>query len=880
MDTNAQLAIPLGTPDTTRATVGGKGQSLSRMVNEGLPVPIGFLITTNAYQAFVDTNELQPVIARWIADASCQEEGIHEAAEGIRSAFQQAVIPAEVSESIREIYDSIFQSQLPVAVRSSATAEDLPTSSFAGQQDTYLNINEFVDLLDSVRSCWASLWSARAIKYRSQLGIDQESVAMGVVVQQMIPAEVSGILFTANPVTGARDELVVNSSVGLGEAIVSGNVTPDEFVIDRQSLEIKSSRIGAKETKTVSLSDQGTGSKSVSLSQRNESSIDPNALAKLGELCLAVEYLFENVPQDIEWAIAAGKTWILQSRPITNLPPAPLNDVVWEPPHPGAKLIRRQVVENMPEPLSPLFDDLYLQHGLEKAIDQFMKDWKMRIDVGVFVERPFFLTVNGYAYSRANYRFSWRLIPALPRIVFAYLWVIPNLLRGLADRWRDEELPVYLDTIEKWNKVDVHEASSNDLLDGICELADSDAYYWFKVSIMVGAAKVTDGLLHRYLQSWLMPGKLTSGAFLIGFQSKTMEAQAALESIARKIQASPPLRQLFRSVPSNAVMVQLAQHPDGTTIIHDLENYLRDYGHQVYNLDFAAPTLAEDPVSVIRGLQALVNADSFDSLAKQASLVKERDELVHKTEKSVGPIRRWMFRRFLRWAQNCGPGREEALFYMGAAWGPLRCLAKELGERLVSDGFLRQSEDLYFLRHDEIRQAIREKEDKTKLIELVIQRRDLWEARQRLHPPGMIPDGEKWKIGPFNMTAWATQKKNEDTVGTLDGFPVSPGVIRAPATVILSPDDFQHMKPDTILVCPTTTPAWTPLFAQAAGLVTDIGGILAHGSIVAREYGIPAVLGTGNATRRIATGDVITVNGDQGTVELEKTMDEQNEVHS
>lgn len=236
-----------------------------------------------------------------------------------------------------------------------------------------------------------------------------------------------------------------------------------------------------------------------------------------------------------------------------------------------------------------------------------------------------------------------------------------------------------------------------------------------------------------------------------------------------------------------------------------------------------------------------------------------------------GPLRRWLFRKLLRWAQIYGPHREEALFFVGAAWPALRCLALELGKRLVEVGTLSSPDDVFYLSSSELEQACQERSKNQALpdhMQLAIDRRELREARKRLHPPGMVPPKARWKIGPFDLSVFETQMRNEDESNSLNGFAVSPGRVTAAASVILSPADFDKMVPGTILVCATTTPAWTPLFALAKGLVTDIGGILAHGSIVAREFGIPAVMGTGNITQRVVSGQQITVDGDSGTVTI------------
>lgn len=869
---SSQTVVPLESAGASLASVGGKGCSLAKLAAKGLPVPDGFFVSTTAYQDFVAAHGLQVSILQTLDAATLQDAAsLRLVSETIQSLFEAATIPQETSDAVSHAYAALGEDQPPVAVRSSATAEDLPGFSFAGQQETFLNVCGEPALLEAIRRCWASLWTARAIGYRERMGIDQPSVAMGVVVQVMVPADVSGILFTANPSTGDRSELVVNASYGLGEAVVGGQVTPDTFVLDRASFEPKQTLIGAKEEMIVAAGEQGTLTQPVDDGNRSQPSLSPELLSQLAALCMTVEQLFDHLPQDIEWAVSDGKCWLLQARPITNLPPPPLLDVTWDPPSKGARLIRRQVVENMPQPLSPLFEDVYLGVSLERATDQFLRNMGLKLKIEDFVERPFFLTVNGYAYCRGSYRLSWRLLRHIPNFIRTYVVVLPKMLRNLEANWRDKALPAYRQAIEQSNSIDVDAASDEELFEGIRSLSAADALYWFAVSIVVGGAKITDGLLNRFLTSRLVPGQLTSGMFLRGFKSKSLEAQTELEAIARTIQTDASLQALMLNTPAADLVEALRLAPTGQNVAESIDEYFGRYGHQVYNLDFVEPPLIEDPTSVLLSLKALIGSKQFDTPARQSEFVKQRDALIEKTSDSLGPLRRWLFRKFLRWAQNFGPCREEALFYMGAAWTTLRRLAFELGRRLAAVGTLGRPDDVFFLEAAELQEVCSARATGTPRTDFkrrAEQRRELREARKTLHPPGNIPVGSRWKMGPIDMSVWETQKRNTDDAQTLDGFAVSPGRVSGQATVIHSPADFHEMRPDTILVCPTTTPAWTPLFAQARGLVTDIGGILAHGSIVAREYGIPAVLGTGNATRRITSGQQITVDGDAGTVSI------------
>jgi pyruvate,water dikinase len=844
--TGLAVVVPLAAPEATLEQVGGKGAALANLATAGFPVPPGFQITTAAYREFVAENGLQADISAALRDVIHDDPtSLQHTSSLIRDAFLAGVIPELIAAKIATAYTALGEPA--VAVRSSATAEDLPGLSFAGQQETLLNVQGGAALRDAVRRCWASLWTDRAIGYRRQMNVPSDDVAMAVVVQQMIPAEMAGVLFTANPTTGDRGKLVIEAAPGLGEALVSGEVTPESYVIDRERLEATASGEAGPEGRLLT----------------------PAVLRDLAELGLRVENHFDGVPQDIEWAIADGKTWLLQARPITNLPAASLANVRWESPLPGATWVRRQVVEHMPEPLSTLFADLYLDQGLQESIRRVGQVMGLEDDFAAFIDGPFFITVNGYGYSRANFNVNWKTSLLLLK------WMVQGpvmIFRQGVAQWRDGGLPQYLAVIARWQDVDPATASDEELLQGIRELAIADAIYWFSAALVIGAAKVSDALLEGILPKIAPSRDLHSGQFLRGFPSPMLQAEADLDAIAARVRASSELREVVANTPADRLLVALPQTPDGEAVRDGLREYFARYGHQIYNLDFVAPTLVESPLPVLLALKALVREPGQEALSRQRTVARERDRLTVEVADTLDPLRRFVFTHVVKWAQGFAPYREEALFFVGAAWPLLRRFAQELGERLARAGTLDSAGDVYFLDSGELKRAITDRAagvPQRDLAALARERRELREARKRLHPPAAVPPESGMRVGKIDLSERETQRRNAAGATTLRGFAVSPGQVTAPASVILSPEDFDQMEPGTILVCPTTTPAWTPLFAQARGLVTDIGGILAHGSIVAREFGIPAVMGTGNATQRIANGQQITVDGSAGTVELE-----------
>src|SRR5271157_1536020 len=312
------LVLPLADASATLSQVGGKGASLARMAAAGLPVPPGFHITTAAYRRFVMEHELQEKILSAVsAVAADQQAQLEEASKQIASLFAQSAMPDDIAEAIRRAYAELGGDDLPVAVRSSATAEDLPELSFAGQQETYLNMHGAAMVLEAVKRCWASLWTARAIGYRARNGIAQEEVSLAVVVQELVPADAAGILFTANPLTGARDQVMINAAWGLGEAIVGGQVTPDTVVVEKASGAITTQEITEKDVMTVR-TQSGTHEELVPADRRTRPVLSPAQAAKLARTGVQIEDLYGQ-PMDIEWALHNGRVYVLQARPITAL---------------------------------------------------------------------------------------------------------------------------------------------------------------------------------------------------------------------------------------------------------------------------------------------------------------------------------------------------------------------------------------------------------------------------------------------------------------------------------------------------------------------------------------------------------------------------------
>jgi len=843
--------------DINLANCGGKGNAMAELARAGFPVPPGFCVTVGAYSAFTQAHGIATFIQQLLSKTAIEDlTQLHDAAQQIQAQFAAHAHNAAFTVQLRDAYMDLGGG--PVAVRSSATAEDLPDQSFAGQHDSYLNISGFDALAEHIKRCWASLWNAHAISYRHQAGIGQQDIAMAVIVQRMIPADVSGVLFTTDPQGLNAQNMVLDATAGLGDALVGGETEADHYIISRTQHEVQEHKPGNTTSPTLS----------------------PNQVKALAAVGQQVEEEFEGTPQDIEWAIADDTVWVLQSRPITTLAEHRLS---WEAPYPGAQLIRRQVVENMPAPLSPLFETLYLGRALDQAMDNMLEIMGLPVDIDEYVTRPLFITVNGYGYCRYDFHANWGVLRQLPRIISWYVRRLPGWLKTLVPNWQTQGLPGYLQQIETWRQQDPGRLNDQSLWQGIQALTQADAEYWFQITLVMGVAKVSEGALAGFLRSRLMrraAADTHAGELLRGFDSPTLAAQKNLAGLAAQVQLHHELAQLVSNSRAADLMAVLgaAKHVQGAAeLLSGLERHLQQHGHLVYNLDFAEPTQAEQPTPILLALQSLVGEQApLQSLeTRQANLRQASETLRSNLRIRLGPLRRRIFNTLLGWAEGYAPHREHALHYMGAAWPVLRGLAHELGQRLANAGYLHSAADIYFLRAEEIQQWLDAADEARPeaFAQLVSERRALRQLQRRTHPPGRVPVDVRFKIGPMDITryleTWETQKRNPSGAGRLSGFAVSPGQITGPASVIHDPADFELMQPHSILVCPTTTPAWTPLFSQATALVTDIGAPLAHGSIVAREYGIPAVLGTGNATRLVKSGQRINVDGSRGIVIIE-----------
>ena len=856
MTAETPLVVPLSSCSAADLeSVGGKGANLGELISAGFAVPDGFVVTTAAYDAAVAGTSLVELAA----------QGDH---SGVRQLFETVELPAGLTDRIRSGYAELGEPA--VAVRSSATTEDLPDASFAGQQDTYLNVQGADALLAAIRRCWASLWGERAGAYRAQHAADVQP-RIAVVVQRLVVADVAGVMFTANPANGRREQTVITAAWGLGEAVVGGLVEPDEFVVERAPSAAGGApptpgrgvettvrrRIAAKKVRTV-VTDQGSTQQPTPPELVHSPTLTDAQARELAALGDRVQNHFGR-PQDIEWVLSDGAFQLVQARPITALP-KPTGDVPtdWPIPREDCLYFRASIVEQLPDPLTPLFADL-IRPAVPNGLQGLMRDLSPRT-ADLDVDFP---TINGYAYyaySKKTMNSLWGLTPYAIRKLTNKDFVIT--------RWRDRALPAYRASVARWEQ-DATQLPAATLLTAVRELLGAGCRYYTNVQMVIPMAATTE-LTWTGLYDSVLRGSAQASEFLIGFDSTPILAEKSLYRLAQWCRGVPGLAAGLSGLHDVPEQAPAGVDEAGWAQFRDrLAEHLDTYGHTLYNLDFANPVPADDPGLVLEALKHALSGRSTDPVARQARLVERRSLIIQELMDRLDPVRRTLARGSLAAAQRWAPIREDALAAMGLAWPTMRRFLAELGGRLVQAGALERPDEVYWLTAAEADASASALDDGSLTLADrtadVARRRTAWRGQALATPPQYLPEIAWMGLMEDMMPAHTGDQSGP----VLKGTGGSGGRVTATARVLAGPEDFAAFQPGEILVAPITTPAYTPLFALAAGVVTDIGGVLSHGSIVAREYGIPAVLGTAAATKRIATGDVITIDGGTSTVRLD-----------
>ena len=850
------FVLTLSDTQAVLETVGGKGMSLAKMINADLPVPDGFHITTEAYRQFITSNKLQTRIINALKDVDTTLPASLETASTIISRFfAESKIPNDIATAITTAYNTLnnrkssIENRKSVAVRSSATAEDLPEASFAGQQETFLNIHGEQALLEAVKKCWASLWTARAIAYRIKNNIDQNTVALAVVVQEMVFAEAAGIMFTANPVNGNRDEVVINAAWGLGEAIVSGAVTPDTLTVDKQKGRVIRRETAEKTIMTVR-TESGVREEPVPDPLKKKVVLTNAQARELTRYGVQIESLYK-IPMDIEWTLANKKFAIVQARPITSLQEM----LEWKIPLPKAVLARGSFAEFVPEPISPLFATLAVPIARQSTMN-------LMSQFGVTGENNYiFEVLNDYVY--VGFVFTPKLTWQMLKATFLLFGPIMKTARQRAVTAREE----FLGTIQKWQTRELTTLTPSELLNGVREIFTETAkFYNMAQSGTIPTSMMSELFFTKFYDVLIKRKSDPEGSkFLFGTENHSLRSEKALFDLTMWIKEQPGLADYLMDTSTDefcaALRSDLKPIPALTEFSSRFDSYLREFGHAVYDLDFSKPVPADSPAPLFETMKVYLSGKN-NPYERQRIALERSEQAVERISKRLDPLRRKYFIKLLKQAQDSAPLRENSIADMGLGHPQIRRMLSELGKRLLIGGAINCADDIYWLEENELdlSAALLEKGEALKSFFADVEKRKAkWEAMRHITPPTTLP-----------KVSWMSKffADNEQKGNTIKGFGASAGKVTARACVMLGPEDFSKMHAGDVIVAGITTPSWTPLFARASAIVTDIGGPLSHSSIVAREYGIPAVLATGVATRRIQDGSRITVDGSVGIVSL------------
>jgi phosphohistidine swiveling domain-containing protein len=874
--------------------VGGKALNLGIMSAARLPVPTGFCVTTAAYRLVI-ADRLDDLMGK-LADAT-DPGAVAAAAEEARRRVLAVEVSEQLGTAITDRYHALGANPLerpgePVAVRSSATAEDLAYASFAGQQDTYLNVVGAAALLDAVRRCWASLWTDRAVSYRNANAVDHRSVTLAVVVQRMIDATAAGVMFTANPITGTRHETVIDASPGLGEAVVSGAVNPDHFVVNTLDRSIVTRRLGDKRMMITSRPGGGTELHELT-SGASDACLDDEQVLQLVDLGQRVQRQY-GAPQDTEWALdSGGSFWLTQARPITTLYPLIRTD------RPGLRVFMcLSLAQGLTRPITPMGiaairligssvatevkmppseplagpaamhapgQRLFLD--LTSALRNRVGRRAMLAAFGVMeartatvlkrlAERPEFSIIETRDHTVLRHIAGALIRNKVPLRAIAGL-INPNLAyRGLAATERRLRqaltLPANATASQRLDLVEQR-------LGRLFLLMPRTVAYAVGGLLMLAASR-------RLLGDVAQPGELQE--VLRGLpHNVTTEMDLELWGLTQQIRDDEPSRAAFTTSAVPDLLQRYRQRSLPPVAQRGLQSFLRRYGHRaVAEIDVGMPRWSDDPshlLGVISNYLRL-NTDDLDPVAQFHAGQAKAEAMITSLTTRLGERSRLRSRLVgwtLRRVRQLVGLRESPKFLLIVALATMREHLKVIGRQLAATKVIDQVDDVFFLDLGEVRRGLSGED----MQHLVAEHREAYERElKRRHIPRLLlSDGTE-------PEAVATEDARADgarTDGALAGSPASTGTVTARARVVLDPVG-AHLEPGEILVAPSTDPGWTPLFLTAGGLVMEMGGSNSHGAVVAREYGIPAVVGVPEATHKIETGQLITVDGAAGLVSL------------
>ncbi|MGN0342718.1 MAG: PEP/pyruvate-binding domain-containing protein [Roseburia sp.] len=787
-------------------TAGGKGANLGEMTRAGIPVPPGAVLTVQAYQRFMEYNEID----------------VSNKPDEVRNAILIGNMPEDVQEEIAAFYRGLGENAR-VAVRSSATAEDLEDASFAGQQETFLNVQGEDMLINSIKACYASLWGERAVSYRKEKGYNTQPVALAAVIQCMVESEVAGVLFTQNPAGGKENEMLINSSYGLGEAVVSGAVSPDEVICARDG-HIISRVIGSKETKVV-YGQKQTVTVPVEAEEKSKLSLTSYQIKKLVDKGIEIETHYQS-PMDIEWAFVGEELYILQARAITAKTVQTFEEALMPPIRPINQKMKESLLfmlEKEPFSYYPLDYDFSMILGKQKAV--IFAQGGIKIDNECGIDEDGFMS-----------------LPALKFGLGKEIVHLPAMLKEMKNhsenvRKAKSALECTEPKINAFANVDCSHMKMADCLNAFTDLYHlvvDIAYARFYYAVFPGF------LMNRRLEKYLkrVDKNLTAYNMLSGLSYKTADINRDLAILAEKIKANDTMAEAVLT--GNSYEEITSRFPEAVGWFQD---FLTKHGYKSdFNCYcFIAQTWMEDKDRFLQVLKPLLSSEG----EKEMSLAEgesQHKELLQRMTYGLNEKQKREVLRQVEYYRFYHVFREKTQYLWETAFFACRKILRRTAELLgVTE------EELLYLFWEELQEVMKQKKLSEKDWDKISRRKELRPTVE-----------EYWR-----RQQWEALKGDGKTIKGISG---STGEAIGEVCIVKSPAEFGKLKKGDILVCRYTDPEWTPLFTLAAAVVSDTGGALSHAAIVAREYNIPAVLATGCATTQLKDGEKIFVNGTAGEV--------------
>lgn len=842
---------------------GGKGANLGELSRiEGIRVPDGFCITTDAYRELTENHqELNLLLTELEQLPAENHKVISETSNHIHQIITNIEIPPVIQKAISDRLLTFGETDA-YAVRSSATAEDLPTASFAGQQDTFLNVTGTESILKHIPKCWASLFTERAVTYRIQHGFGHRQIQLSVVIQKMVFPQVSGIMFTADPITSNRNISSIDAGYGLGEALVSGLVNADTYRI--QGGQITDRKIPLKKHAIYPLPEGGTMEQELEPENQHEQVLTDLQILELERIGRRIEAHF-GYPQDIEWCLDNGVFYIVQSRPITTLFPVP--EVADNEKHVYVSVGHQQMMTDAMKPLGISFWQLSTSHPMHTAGGRLFLDISKQL--ASQTGRDSLLNTLGKSDPLSKDALTDIMERNIIPLSSEQIQPITNKLTSEVTLSNDPEIVTEL--IRKGRKAiqELHEQirtkTGSGLLDFIREdlgrlrqlLFDPKGFQALMAGITASA------WINEHMQEWLGEKNAADVLSQSLDNNVTSEMGLALMDVADIIRLYPEIRTFLENTPGEDFLHEIKAFNGGEVVHEAITHFLDQYGMRCAGeIDITKTRWGEKPTILIplllnniRNFEPQAGKRKFE-LGRAEALEKEQELLTRLKQLPDGEEKASETRQRVAQLRIFSGYREYPKYLMINHYFEYKQALMKEAENLELTGVLSSKEDIFFLRFEELQDIFRTGKVDQQLIQ---QRKDAFKTYEKLTPPRFITSDGEVISGRY--------KREDLPENALAGLAVSTGVIEGRARVILTMEQAVLEEGD-ILVTTFTDPSWTPLFVSIKGLVTEVGGLMTHGAVIAREYGLPAVVGVENATKLITDGQRIRVNGSEGWVEI------------